>query len=126
MSRSKDFKHSGEATQVTIRVNEDLRDAYDEAIDGNRSEAIREHMKEVADQDTDDHPLADEPKLRQAHDTLTDLVSESNRVRTEVAKSKVADQLNEPKESVRQSVFARLEQHGLIRPEWGHIRVGEL
>lgn len=130
MSRSADFKHSGKATQVTIRVNEKLRDAYDDAVgDGNRSEAIREHMKEVAGEDLDDdpHPLAGDPELRKAYETLTDLVSEqSGKVDTEVAMSKIADKLNVPKESVRQSIFARLEDKGLIRPAWGQIRVGRL
>lgn len=86
-------------------------------------------MEQVAGEDLQDdpHPLDGEPELRKAFETLTDLVSEqTGKVDTEVATSKIGDKLNVPKESVRQSVFARLEDKGLIRPAWGQIRVARL
>jgi len=131
MSYQKHGSHSSQASTVTVRVSESIRDEYDAIVgDGNRSEAIREHMRETINDHNpspDRHPLADEPDLRQAYDMLTKLSDpRTGKVPTELAKTKVADELNAPKESVRRNIITRLETRGLIEPAWGHIRIVEI
>lgn len=108
-----------------------MRDAYDEVVGaGNRSEAIRQHMRKSIEEHQPEpgkHPLADDDELRAAYESLEELANPRTRkVTTEVAKSKLADRLNLPKESVRQNIISRLETRGLIKPAWGAIRIVEL
>ncbi|ELZ94912.1 hypothetical protein C440_07547 [Haloferax mucosum ATCC BAA-1512] len=120
---------SGSAT-VTVRVDENLKKDYTNALDGSMSDDLRAHMEEVArtvrDEPEDDN-LPEDEALRDGYIALRRTAEaydpSGRRLDVGTAISKVAERAGIPKEAVRRRILKPLEQRGYIAPKWGDIIV---
>lgn len=113
---------SNQTTSATVRVNKDLLEAYDAAIESrgeNRSQAIRDHMKRVAGHSTNEIEPPDEPLLRDGWEAIKNAADADGFIPCSVAKSRVAQQTRLTKDDVKRCVFKPLDRRGYIIPT-GH------
>ena len=105
--------------RVTVRVPEDLLDAYEEALDEetNRSEDLRAHMREQAKQPATDGGLAppgDDETLADAYLALREAAGDAL-MPVDEAKSLISSRTNIPKESISRRVLTPLRKRGYLR-----------
>jgi Arc/MetJ-type ribon-helix-helix transcriptional regulator len=107
--------------RVTVRVPQDLLDEYDDVLDGqdkNRSEAIRQHMRETVSQPTTDGglvPPEDDDTLAAAYQELQRLTTDGRSIPLTEARSVLASKLNLPKESVPRRILKPLTERGYLK-----------
>lgn len=106
--------------RVTVRAPKQLVEEYDEALDEqgrNRSQAIREHMRETVSRPATDGglvPPQDDETLADAYRELLAL-SDGSSIPLDEARSVLATKLNVPKESISRRVLRPLNDRGYLR-----------
>ncbi|MCD2199097.1 ribbon-helix-helix domain-containing protein [Halobacterium sp. KA-4] len=106
--------------RVTVRVPKQLVEEYDDALDEagkNRSQAIREHMRETVSQPATDGglvPPQDDETLADAYRALLSL-SDGSTIPLDEARSVLSSKLNVPKESISRRVLKPLDNRGYLR-----------
>lgn len=106
--------------RVTVRVPRDLVEDYDATLDEqgrNRSEHIREHMRETVSRPATDGgliPPQDDETLAAAYRELRTLCNGES-IPLREAKSVLASKLNTPSESVPRRVLKPLKKRGYLR-----------
>lgn len=105
--------------RVTIRVPERLLDQYDDSLDDDtsRSAALREHMREQAEQPATDGGLAppsDDDTLAEAYLALREAAGDVL-LPVDEAKSILSSRTNIPKNSIARRVLKPLRDRGYLR-----------
>jgi len=105
--------------RVTVRVPEDLVDAYEESLDDdtNRSEDLRAYMRRQAKQPAADGgltPPSDDETLASAYSVLRRAAGDAP-LPIDEAKSLIASQTNIPKSSVSRRALKPLRDRGYLR-----------
>ncbi len=108
-----------DTTRVTVRVPTKLVEEYEEALDDdtNRSEDIRQHMREQAKQPAADGglvPPSDDETLAAGYHALREAAGDAP-IPVEEAKSLVASRANIPKSSTSRRVLAPLHDRGYLK-----------
>jgi len=108
-----------DTTRVTVRVPTKLVKEYEEALndDTNRSEDIRQHMREQAKQPTVDGglvPPTDDETLASAYRVMRRAAGAAP-LPVDEAKSLIAAQTNIPKSSVSRRALKPLRDRGYLR-----------
>lgn len=110
---------------ITVRIDEETKDEYQNALDKSMSQDLRDYIKTVIEtSDTTDIDRSNQ-RLRQAHQIIQRLSDEydSQTLDTDIVESRLSSQLNIDKDAVRQGVLHQLQDQGLIKPLWGKILV---
>lgn len=108
-----------DTTRITVRVPSKLVEQYEEALDDdtNRSEDIRQHMREQAKQPATDGglaPPADDETLAAGYRALREAAGDAA-LPVDEAKSLVATRANIPKSSASRRVLTPLHRRGYLR-----------
>gem|GEM_PF-1996161 len=107
--------------RVTIRAPKQLVEDYDDTLDEqgrNRSQAVREHMRETVSRPATDGglvPPQDDEKLGDAYRALRELAENGGDIPLDEARSVLASKANVPKESVSRRILKPLDERGYIR-----------
>lgn len=114
---------SDEVSTISVRVDESMKESYKKALDDgvSMSEDIREYIKRKDPKVRGSEPL--DERLSEAYRTLEENTDERNQIRTEAAKTLLANRLNIPKNLVQDMLLLPLENRGYIRPNWGKMIV---
>ena len=114
--------------KISFRVDADLKEAFRDEIDESMSEHIRGYMARYVESSGDSTGLSGEDQMiRQAYDVLRDTIESRGTdypvIQTDIAKTRLADEFNIQRESVKSGVLDPLQQHGYIVPMWGRIKL---
>jgi|APHM01.1.fsa_nt_gi hypothetical protein len=113
---------------LSFRVDDELKEAFRDEIDESMSQHFRGYMARYVESSDDEIDLSGEKQMiRRAYRVLRETVeargSDYAIIQTDIAKTKLADEFNVPRESVRSGVLNPLQQHGYIVPMWGRIKL---
>lgn len=113
---------------LSFRVDDELKEAFRDEIDESMSQHFRGYMARYVESSDDEIDLSGEKQMiRRAYRVLRETVeargSDYAVIQTDIAKTKLADEFNVPRESVRSGVLNPLQQHGYIVPMWGRIKL---
>jgi antitoxin component of RelBE/YafQ-DinJ toxin-antitoxin module len=119
-------------TQLSVRVNEELKEAFKEAADSNgetMTDAVETLLRNYVDDSGgsvgDDH-LPSNTTLAAAYRALRQRTSpDSNVLGVDVAKTVAASSTNVPSSGVRREVLDPLQKRGYISVQWGRVVVAE-
>lgn len=105
--------------RVTVRVPAKLLEQYEEALDNgtNRSEDLRQHMREQAKQPTADgglKPPSDDETLAAGYRALREAAGDAP-LPIDEAKSLIASRANIPKSSASRRVLSPLHDRGYLK-----------
>ena len=114
-------RESGRSTQVRVRVDEELLETYDDAVEesdfGSRSEALRSGMREFIGADyggsTPLEPPKEEP-LRTAYIKLCELANADGVIRHDIAENELSTMLGKRARTVNHSVLGKLRSRGYL------------
>jgi len=111
--------NESDTKRVTIRVPKTLLEQYEEALDDdtNRSEDLRQHMREQAKQPAADGGLAppsDDETLAAGYRALRQAAGDAP-IPFDEAKSLIASRTNIPKSSASRRVLTPLRTRGYLR-----------
>ena len=110
---------------ITIRLNSELKDEFQDAIDGSMSTNLREHIETIVETKQSRAISTNNHTLRQAYQIICTLSEnyQSDILETDIVKTKLSSELNISKDAIKQGILQELEEHGLIKPLWGKIKV---
>ena len=110
---------------ITIRLNSELKDEYQDAIDGSMSTNLREHIINVVETKQSRAISTNNHTLRQAYQIICTLSDnyQSQILETDIVKTKLSAELNISKDAIKLGILRELEQQGLIKPLWGKIKI---
>jgi ribosomal protein S20 len=110
---------------ITVRIDAETKDEYQDAIDESMSQDLRDYIKTVIETSDSTDIDRSNKRLRQAHQFIQKLSDEydSQTLDTDIVESQLAAHLNIDKHAVRQGVLHELQDQGLIKPLWGKILV---
>ncbi len=110
---------------ITIRVNSELKDEYQDAIEGSMSTNLREHIETVVETKQSRAISTHNHTLRQAYQILCILSDnyQSDTLETDIVKTTLSSELNISKDAIKQGLLRELEAQGLIEPLWGKIKL---
>lgn len=118
-------------TQLSIRVDDDLKAAFKRAADANgetmtdaAEQLLREYIGDAGESIDDTYPS--DTTLENGYRALQQRADpDTMRIGTETAESVVAQATSVPAGGVRREVLDPLERRGYIRYRWGVIKVVE-
>ena len=110
---------------ITIRLNSELKDEFQDAIDGSMSTNLREHIETIVETKQSRAISTNNHTLRQAYQIICTLSEnyQSDILETDIVKTKLSSELNISKNAIKQGILQELEEHGLIKPLWGKIKI---
>ncbi len=110
---------------ITIRLNSELKDEFQDAIDGSMSTNLREHIETIVETKQSRAISTNSHTLRQAYQIICTLSDnyQSDILETDIVKTKLSSELNISKDAIKQGILQELEEHGLIKPLWGKIKI---
>ncbi len=110
---------------ITIRLNSELKQEYQDAIDGSMSTNLREHIETIVETKQSRAISTNNHTLRQAYQIICTLSEnyQSDILETDIVKTKLSSELNISKDAIKQGILQELEEHGLIKPLWGKIKI---
>ena len=110
---------------ITIRLNSELKDEFQDAIDGSMSTNLREHIETIVETKQSRAISTNNHTLRQAYQIICTLSEnyQSDILETDIVKTKLSSELNISKDAIKQGILRELEEHGLIKPLWGKIKI---
>ena len=110
---------------ITIRLNSELKDEFQDAIDGSMSTNLREHIETIVETKQSRVISTNNHTLRQAYQIICTLSEnyQSDILETDIVKTKLSSELNISKDAIKQGILRELEEHGLIKPLWGKIKI---
>lgn len=116
---------SNQTTKGTFRCNKSLLEEYDEQIgDKSRSEAIRQHMREVVGQPADGVQLPEESLLRDGFEAIRQSAGPDGTIPTSTAKSRVAESTRVKQSDALRTVIKPLSNRGYVSVgDWGVLRI---
>ena len=110
---------------ITIRLNSELKDEFQDAIDGSMSTNLRKYIETIVETKQSRAISTNNHTLRQAYQIICALSEnyQSDILETDIVKTKLSSELNISKNAIKQGILQELEEHGLIKPLWGKIKI---
>ena len=110
---------------ITIRLNSELKQEYQDAINDSMSTNLKQHIETIVETKQSRAISTNNHTLRQAYQIICTLSEnyQSDILETDIVKTKLSSELNISKDAIKQGILQELEEHGLIKPLWGKIKV---
>lgn len=119
------FRNADNRDTISVRIDSELKEQYQESVDSSMSTDLREHIESVVETKQSRAISTNDQTLRQAYQIICQLSEsyQSTILKTDIVKTKLSDELNITKQAVKSGLLQQLEEQNLIKPLWGNIKL---